>query len=77
VQVDTRQFQVKVQTQKNLERKVDSNAEWSAKEICIGRTQGSGRKIARNELREVERLRGMKCFPSSETQFVGNTMTKR
>jgi len=26
----------------------------------------------RNEFREVERLRGMKCFPGSETQFVGN-----
>ena len=26
----------------------------------------------RNEVRQVERLRGMKCFPGSETQFVGN-----
>jgi len=25
------------------------------------------RKIVRNEFREVERLRGMKCFPGSET----------
>jgi len=25
-------------------------------EICIGRTQGSGRKIVRNEFRELERL---------------------
>jgi len=25
----------------------------------------------RDEFREVERLRGMKCFPGSETQFVG------
>jgi len=41
--------------------------------ICIGRMQGSGRKILRNEFREVERLRGVKCFPGSETQFVGNT----
>jgi len=29
----------------------------------------------RNELRQVERLRGMKCFPGGEKQFVGNTMT--
>ena len=36
-----------------------------------------GRKIVRNEFRQVERLRGMKCFPSGETQFVGNTMTNR
>jgi len=35
------------------------------------------RKIVRNEFREVERLRGMKCFPGGETQFVGNTMTNR
>jgi len=27
----------------------------------------------RNEFRGVERLRGMKCFPGGETQFVGNT----
>ena len=27
------------------------------------RTQGSGRKIVRNEFREVERIRGMKRFP--------------
>ena len=32
-------------------------------------------KIATNEFRQVERLRGMKCFPGDETQFVGNTMT--
>ena len=25
--------------------------------------QGSGWKIVRNEFRQVERLRGMKCFP--------------
>jgi len=31
----------------------------------------------RNEFRQVERLRGMKCFPGGETQFVGNTMTMR
>ena len=36
-------------------------------EICIGRTQGSGRKIVRNEFREVETLTGMKCFPGGET----------
>jgi len=49
----------------------------TGKEICIGRTQGSGWKIVRNEFRQVERLRGMKCFPDGETQFVGNTMTNR
>ena len=47
------------------------------KEICIGRTQGPGWKIVRNEFREVERLRGMKCFPGGETQLVGNTMTNQ
>jgi len=36
-------------------------------EICIGRTQGSGRKIVRNEFIEVETLTGMKCFPGGET----------
>ena len=36
-----------------------------------------GRKIVRNEFRQVERLRGMKCIPSGETEFVGNTMTNR
>ena len=39
--------------------------------------QGSGWKIVRNEFRQVERLRGMKCFPGGETQFVGNTTTNR
>ena len=34
-------------------------------------------EIVRNEFREVERLRGMKCFPGGETRFVGNTMTNR
>jgi len=29
--------------------KVASNTGWSGKEICIGRTQGSGWKIVRNE----------------------------
>ena len=29
----------------------------------------------KNEFRQVERLRGMKCFPGGETQLVGNTMT--
>jgi len=47
--------------------KVASNTGWSCKEICIGRTQRSGRKIVRNEFRQVERLRGIKCFPGSET----------
>jgi len=50
---------------------------WSGKEICIGNTQGSGRKIMRNEFREVERLRGIKCFPGSETQFAGSRLTNR
>ena len=37
-----------------------------------------GRKIVRiNEFREVDGLRGMACFPGSETEFVGNTMTNR
>ena len=31
----------------------------------------------RNEFRRVERLRGMKCFPGGETQFVGIAMTNR
>jgi len=31
----------------------------------------------RNEFTQVERLRGMKCFPGGETQFVGNTMTQQ
>jgi len=57
--------------------KVASNTGWSGKEICTGRTQESGWKIARNEFRQVERLRDMKCFPCGETQFVGNTMTNR
>jgi len=33
-------------------------------------------EYSENEFREVERLRGMKCFPGSETQFVGNTMSQ-
>jgi len=59
--------------------KVAGNTGWSGKKICIGRTQRSGWKIARNEFRQVERLRGIrpKCFPGGETQFVGNTMTNR
>ena len=64
-----------MQIQKKPERKVASNTGWSGKEICIGRTQGSGWKIVRNVFRQVERLRGRKCFPGGETQFVGNTMT--
>ena len=57
--------------------KVASNTGWSGKEICIGRTQRSRRKIVRNEFRQVERLRDMKCFPGSYTQFVGNAITNR
>jgi len=37
----------------------------------------SGWKIVRNEFRQVERLRGMKCFAGGETRFVSNTMTNR
>ena len=33
--------------------------------------------MVRNEFRQVERLRGMKCFPGGETQFVGNMITNR
>ena len=55
---------------KCLRGKVASNTCWSGKEICIGRTQGSGWKIVRNEFRQVEKLRGIKCFPGGETQFV-------
>jgi len=47
--------------------KVASSTGWSGKEICIGRTQRSGWKIVRDEFREVERLRVMKCFPGGET----------
>ena len=35
--------------------------------VLHGRTRGSGWKIVRNEFRQVERLRGMKCFPGGET----------
>ena len=66
-----------MQTQKRPERKSCYNTGWSGKENSIGRMQGSGQKIVRNEFREVERLRGMKCFPGSETQFIGNTRTNR
>ena len=41
--------------------KVAGNTGWSGKEIRIGRTQGSGWKIVRNEFRQVVWLRGMKC----------------
>jgi len=47
--------------------KVASNTGWSGKEICIGRTQESVWKIVRNEFRQAERLRGMKCFPHTAT----------
>jgi len=57
--------------------KVASITGWSGKEICIGRTQGSGWKVVRDEFRQVERLKGMTCFAGNETQFVGNTMTNR
>ena len=35
--------------------------------VLHGRTRGSGWMIVRNEFRQVERLRGMKCFPGGET----------
>ena len=61
-----REFQVEgADTEKAREKKLLSNTGWSGKEISIGRTQGFGRKIVRNEFREVERLRGMKCFPGT------------
>jgi len=52
---------------KEFQVEVASNTGWSGKEICIGRTQISGWKIVRNEFRQVERLRCMKCFPGGET----------
>ena len=62
-----REFQVEGADCRHRKRprgKVASNIGWSGTEIYIGRTQGSGRKIVRNEFRQVERLigiRGMKC----------------
>jgi len=38
-----------------------SNARWSGKEICIGRTQESGQKIVRDEFKEVESKRPHCC----------------
>ena len=70
-------FQVEGSDRKGPRGKVASNTGWSGREICIGRTRGSGRTIVRNEFTEVQRLRGMKCFPGGEGQFVGNTMTNR
>ena len=61
------EFQVRCRHRKGPRGKVASNTGWSAKEICVGRTQRSGWKIVRNEFREVEKLRGMKCFPGGET----------
>ena len=52
-------------TEKGPRGKVTSNTGWSGREICIGRTQGSGWKIVRNGFRQVERLRGMTCFPDN------------
>ena len=66
-----------MQIQKGQRGKVASNTGWSGKQICIESTQGSVWKMMRNEFRQVERLRGAKCFPGGETQFVGNTMTNR
>jgi len=73
-----KEFQLEgADTEKSPRGKVASDTGWFGEEICIGRTQGSGRKIVRNEFRQVERLRGMTCFPGGETQFVANTMTNR
>ena len=60
-----REFQVEgADTEKAREEKLlVIPAGLHGKEICIGRMQGSGWKIVRNEFRQVERLRGMKCFP--------------
>jgi len=63
-----KEFQVEGADTEKVRGKVASNTGWSSKEIGIGRTQGSGWKIVRNEFRQVERLRGMKCFPGGETQ---------
>jgi len=52
----------------------DTEKARSGKEICTGRTQGSAWRIVRNEFRQVERLRGMKCFPGGETQFVPSVL---
>jgi len=51
-----REFEVEgADTEKAPRGKVASNTGWSGKEICIGRTQGSGWKIVRNEFRQIER----------------------
>jgi len=47
---------------RGLRGKVASNTGWSGKELCIGRKQGSGLKIVRDEFRQVERLSGIKCM---------------
>jgi len=57
-----KEFQAEGADRKGRRGKDASNTGWSGKEICIGRTQRSGRKIVRNEFSEVERLRGMKYF---------------
>ena len=71
------EFQVRCRHRKGPGGKVASNTGWSGKESCVGKTQGSGWKIVRNEFRQVERLRGMKCFPGGETRFVGNMMARK
>ena len=50
-----KEFHVEGADTEKAERKVASNTGWSGKEICIGRTQGSGWKIVRNEFRQVEK----------------------
>jgi len=56
-----REFQVEGADTKGPRGKVASNAGWSGKEICIGRTQESGQKIVRDEFREVESKRPHCC----------------
>ena len=50
-----REFQVEGADTEMAREEVASNTGWSGKEICIGRTQGSGRKIVRQRGREAER----------------------
>ena len=60
-----REFQVEgADTEKAPRGKAASNTGWSGKEICIGRTEGSGWKIVRFEFRQIDGLRG---FPSVHT----------
>ena len=51
MQVESSKWKVQTQKKPAKKSKVASNMEWSGK-ICIGRTQGSGWMIARNEFRQ-------------------------